>query len=129
MSDNEEIKIKDLKLFKAEKYVDILCLPWSELWGEYFDVQEMDMRRVDLHKSIEAFWDVDREFVTKAGEKAYDEYQKNRSISDAYTVFVDYLDGIAKLPLYERHSDLKFLKDLEDGKVDLSGVEGMPNMC
>ena len=122
--DMEEIKVRDLKLIKAEKYCEILCLPWNEL--EYWDANDMDMHRVELHKSIEAFWDVDHDFVTKAGEKAFEEWKKSKNFTKAYDVFVDYLDEITKLPLYERHPDLKFLKDLEEGKVDLGELDGMP---
>lgn len=88
----------------------------------------MDRRRVELHESIEAFWNIDHDFVTKAGERAFEEYQKAKNFTKAYDVFVDGLDEIAKLPLYERHQDLKFLKRLEEGKVDLNGIDGIPVM-
>lgn len=135
------------------EYCQICLLPWRELCivvppktsgircvedlefdtgpyvtNRFASALDLDERRVELHESLEAAWDVDRDFIKTAIEKAESVYKRTNDIVKAYDEFMDYLKEIAELPIYERHPQLKFLKDLEEGKIDLSGISSAPNL-
>lgn len=119
--DNLTFKNKALDYFRAKRakeYCEILLLPWANICWKFGNAYEMDQRRASLHESIEKLWDIDRNFVKTAADNAFDEYHESGDFSNAYDAFVKSLNETAMLPVYERHPDLKFLKDLEEGKMD-----------
>ena len=129
--------LEEDKTKKAMEYCDICLLPWEEnLQYRYGCALEMDLRKSRVHNLLAALFDIDRDFVEKGIEKVEEQYRKDHAIEKAYDRFLDYLNEVAELPIYERQPDLAFLKDVQDGKYDkeLAGLErpnlgGLNNDC
>ena len=135
LTDGRSVLEED-KTKKAMEYCDICLLSWNDLWPRYSCALEMDLRKSRIHSLLAELFDIDRDFVEKGIEKVEEQYRKDHDIEKAYDRFLDYLNEVAELPIYERQPDLAFLKDVQEGKYDkeLAGLEqpdlgGLSNDC